>query len=579
MSTRTFATDEAVQGQFRGAITDVSWSIPPDSPQDDDLDLQRMARAALNYLRGNPDPDRGYECQFSLGPLGIPCQVPGVPPNQYGYDPISLGDTDARMSWQYPHMRAMAGESDPDPVELGVQQRIKSYLREDHLCWLNPAAYVGQPIEGTWATTWTGAKLMHLLAETYKRNGEQSIKQEARDIFMALRRLAQWDGDRAYYMGIAPYKNGEWLTAGWCQQHSRNYPFIVEPCVRYWECTGDEEALDLARAFTEGFLAGIQPDQQELKIDPETGAFEGHTHLHTHAIWGVAHLGAVLGEERYLEWARRVYEFVLANGTDYGWFPEHIPQVEWRAEICTVGDMTSTAVWLARGGWPHYWDHVERIVRNTLRRCQFFLTPQFLDLFRQLHKDEPEETIEAALAELQKLEGGFVAQPAFDDWVGYPKTLGQAGMNTNGLQMMGCCPPEGMRGLWEAWQGVVEDKPEGVFVNMALSRDHPAAKVAASRSKDGQVDITARKAASYLLRPPAWTDRATVRLLRNGQEQTIKWGGPAHAYLVNRAVDPGDVLVVKWAVPQFAQEFTPISVPDRERTLTVRWAGNSVVGV
>ena len=114
--------------QFLGDLTHAGEVAAPLTAARDDVDLCQMARRALNYLRGNPVPERDYECRFELGPLGIPVQVPsGVPPNQYGYDPISLGDTDCRMHSQFVHMREMAGESEPCAVELGVARRCLLY--------------------------------------------------------------------------------------------------------------------------------------------------------------------------------------------------------------------------------------------------------------------------------------------------------------------------------------------------------------------------------------------------------------------------------------------------------------------
>ncbi len=574
----------ALAPHFRGRLSDVSIVAAPASPRADDLGLPAMARAALNYLRGNPDPARKYECKWALGPLGIPCHVPISPSNKYGFDVVSLGDTDCRMDWQYAHMREMAAVARPDKVERGVRKRILSYLRDDDCAWINPAAYIGQTIDGEWIGTWTTAKVLYSLSETYGRTREAAVKARARKVLLALKKLAQWDGDRAYYMGIAPVRDGKWLMRGWCESHGRNYPFIVEPCLRYWECTGDEEGLKLAKAFTEGFLAGSQPDMRAHRIDPKTGAFQKHVHLHTHAMWGVAHLGAILKEPRYLDYAQKAYDFVVANGTDYGWYPEFIPQPEYRTEVCVVGDMVSIAAWLARGGRPHYWDHVERTVRNQLRRSQFFLTPAFLKLFRRLHKDKPAEQVEQALAELRKLEGGFVAQSAFDDWVGYPgRRMGRAGLAANGIQMMGCCPPEGMRGLWEAWCGTVEQTKDGVFVNLCFTRDHPAAKVTAYEPAAGRLDVLARKAGRYLLRVPAFAAvaeaRGSVKLLRAKKPTPIPWGGPAGAYVVCEGVAVGESLSVIWPVPRFTQTFIPTSVPGRKGKLVVHWLGNTVLAV
>jgi hypothetical protein len=224
---------------------------------------------------------------------------------------------------------------------------------------------------------------------------------------------------------------------------------------------------------------------------------------------------------------------------------------------------------------------VERTVRNELRRSQFFLTPAFVKLFRDLHRGEPEAVVQQALDELKKLEGGFVAQAGFDDWVSYPgqPTLGAPGLGENGIQMMGCCPPEGMRAIWEAWQGVVETTADGVQVNLCLTRDHPAARVLAYRPEAGRLDVTAKQAGSYRLRPPAWAARDAVQLRRNRQPVALDWGGPAAAYVQCPDVRPGDELTLTWPVPRFTQTFTPQSVPGRTSPLTVRWVGNEVVGV
>jgi hypothetical protein len=264
--------------------------------------------------------------------------------------------------------------------------------------------------------------------------------------------------------------------------HGRNYPFIIEPCVRYYECTGDEEGLAVAKAFADGFLEEVQPEMGDQRIDPVTGAYKGHVHLHTHAVWGVAHLGTLLNERKYLDWARRMFDFTVSLGTDFGWYPEFIPQYDYRTEICIVGDMVSMASWLARGAWPEYWDRVEMTVRNELRRAQFFLTPAFVDLFEKLHSELPADEIKKALNELRNIEGGFVAQSEFNDWVSFSgdPRLGSPGLY-GGIQMMGCCSPEGMRAIWEAWNAIVEERQEGIFVNLAFTRQHPVADVQAYR--------------------------------------------------------------------------------------------------
>lgn len=567
---------------FRGDLRDLRAVVPAVAPGPDRLDLVAMARTALNYLRGNPDPARGYECRFALGPLGIPCHVPISPPNEYGFDVVSLGDTDARMGMQFAHMREMAGEAaGTDPLQEGLLRRLHSYRRGDGLCWTNPGACIGETVPGEWANTWTTGKLLYILAEQAARTGDRGPRQQARHLFEALRRIAVWEGDRAYYWGIAPWKDGQWLLRNWCQSHGRNYPWIIEPLVRYHECTADPEALDLAVAFANGVIDEIQPEMGSQRVNPGTGAFTGHVHLHTHHAWGMAHLGALLGERRYLDWAARVHDFVLAQGTDYGWYPEFVPQGEYRTEICVVGDMVSLGAWLARSGHPEYWDRVERTVRNLLARSQFALTPAFVALFERLHADQPATVVTQALDELRRLEGGFVAQATFNDWVSYPGSprLGAPGLSANGIHMMGCCPPEGMRGLWEAWNGVVETRSEGVYVNLSMSREHPAATVLAFEPAAGRLDVQARRAGTFFLRPPAWSDRSGWALRRDGVAFPALWGGPRQAYVLCRDVRPGETLSLTWPVPAFSQAVVARSVPGRETKVTTRWVGSEVVAV
>jgi hypothetical protein len=121
-----------------------------------------------NYLRGNPDPKRDYECQWSLGPLGIPCLVPLLPATAEARDPISIADTDCRMEWQYAHMRQTAREVEPCDVERGVRRRVLGYPRRDGLMWVHPAAWTGptEAVAGEWASTWGSARILVTLAET-----------------------------------------------------------------------------------------------------------------------------------------------------------------------------------------------------------------------------------------------------------------------------------------------------------------------------------------------------------------------------------------------------------------------------
>ena len=88
-----------------------------------------------------------------------------------------------------------------------------------------------------------------------------------------------------------------------------------------------------------------------LKIEP-SGKFNGHMHSTLHGVWGVAHLGVVLKQPRYLEWSKRVYDYATTQGLGTGWLAAATWNAEVRllSEMCATSDLISIAAWLAQGG-------------------------------------------------------------------------------------------------------------------------------------------------------------------------------------------------------------------------------------
>ncbi len=145
---------------------------------------------------------------------------------------------------------------------------------------------------------------------------------------------------------------------------------------------------------------------------------------------------------------------------------------------------------------------------------------------------------------------------------------------------MGCCPPEGLRAVWEAWRWAVQDEPGEVRVNLAFSREHPSARVVAWKPEEGGYEVTALKSSGrFLLRPPAWASREGVSLSRNGETAPVEWSGPEDAYVLCREVEKGEILRLSWPVPHFSQTFTPTCVVARKESVSFEWVGSQVVGV
>jgi hypothetical protein len=521
-----------------------------------DVDLVAMARWAIEYLCHNPSPERNYETRFGIMPLQMPPS-----PRLGDVDGVAFGDTESRMDWEFIFMRDMTGCEKGTQIEQIIWDRILGYIRDDGLSWLRSDLLCWSDPEGPRpaAMNWTTDETLVSLVERYHRSGDPDQLRLARKLFQGLRSIASWDTGRAYYAGgMDGMREGKWIGSACGQQ----YPSILDPITRYWEASGDPEALEFARAFAEGQLADLQPNCGACRINSD-GSFGGfNTHLHMRPTLGMAHLGAVLHEPRYLEWARRVYEFTRSMGTDWGWYPESPSPDHPYSETCNMADMVDVAMWLARAGYSEYWDHVERTVRNYTTAAQWFVTPEYEALYARVHPNNPAGVAEA-MGLMRRYDGGFYSCLTPNDWVW--------DASPGGMNMMGCCPPEGMRSLHTAWDNTVLETERGVEVNLAFNVDRPAARVVSFLPTEGRVTVVVKRAADFYLRPPSWAPRGQVRAFVNGQPVEPQWQG---AHVVFPAAQAGTELTITYPLVDFRQH---LKVAGKQ--YTYHWLGNTVVGV
>ncbi len=538
--------------------------------------LERMAEWSLNYLRKNPDKSRGYECRFTLYPSHIPHHCPYVPSNEYAYDVISLADTDVRMQLIWQDMREMAGIAEPSEEELGVYARCESYLHEDGVMYVNPAAMTGCAVEGVWNSHWGTAHQVMFDCDQYRRTKDEQWLQKARkgmDSLDALTVKGAGMRDLPHFTG---YKDGQWLTdIGWTTEHHKQYIFMLEALLRLYEESCDQEYLERAIEHGESILNNMRTDQEEVAFCPD-GSFRKHTHLHTRTLWCMAHLGYVTKDSRYIRWARRVFDFVVSKGSDFGWYPERIPH-EQVSETCINGDMMAAAYYLAACGELDLYEVMERNLRNYLRCTQFFVTPDFEAFFRRLHKDKTEAEITDALQKLEALEGGFIAQTYWNEPLCHKWRFQTADYDWT-VHMMGCCPPSGMLALEYIRRAAVQEKPEGIFINLNLTTDAACAKLTSCYDSQEKLTVLAKEEKDYYLRVPEWTDYDAAHLCLNGTPVSPDWAGPQHRYLRVRNVKPGDIITLHHPLMEATQTVTDDGGSE-PHTYTVHWLGNSVVDI
>jgi len=546
-------------------------SALPASPPQADIDLRRMAQWAMNYLIRTPRKEWDYEPVFQCHPL----RCPPVPEK---HDVVVPCDTDARLNWEWYYMREISGSAAGKDVEAGFHERLLGYVQDDGTVLSHPGCYNEGDINKVYKKedyvyhVWGATKILHALAEDFRRTGNEQSKATARKIMLRLKKLAVYPtADKCYFpagMG-AMRQDGTVVPNGWNKMPAP----VVEPLVNYWLATGDKEALEFARAYAEGIMAGAQPGGIRIGADGNFGG--GHGHATLHALWGIAHLGLVTGEERYTAFVKRSWDWMLGQGTGTGWFPAAPDWASNCNETCCISDMMSNAAIIARSGYPEYFDYVERYLRNYICNLQFIVTPQFEAYYRKLNAAPGEEKVKAGLEELRKFQGGIIGGSGLNDWEN--ELLGRV----SGFEMFGCCAPEGMRAIYTTWTNVIgrldasKLGPAGVYVNMCLSRESKWGRVVSFFPDAGRLTVKAGAKDAFFLRPPHWASRQSVRAFVGAKAVPVQWSG---GYVRFDSVVPGEELTITYPLVSFTHEVEGLwkkQAPDLK--MTFHWLGNMVV--
>ena len=558
-----------------GEVFDITVAVPAaetvfalcDTPLPAELDLPRMAAWALHYLIHTPRPELDYEPVFQCYPLACP-------PTPAGHDVVVPCDTDARMEWEWYFMREMSGSDAGRDVEAAFHAHMRKYVDDDGRVWSHVGCYNEADIDHIYTDedliyhVWGAAKIMKSLAEEFRVSGKQADRELARKIMLALRTLTKSDAQGRCWLPAgmgAVGKDGLPLPNGW---NAHPLP-VIEPLLTYYQATGDAEGLAFARAYADGVVAFGQPGGIHFAEDGSFADPLGHSHATMHTLWGIAHLGIVLGEAHYIEFARRAWDWLLSRGTGTGWFPAGPDNCN---ETCCVSDMISNAVCIGRLH-PQYYDFAERYFRNYIAPLQFIVTPEFETYYRSLHLEAAPEAVEAGLHELRKFQGGVIGASGLN---AYENEL----LHAHGFCMFGCCAPEGMRALHTVWSETIAHHPAspfgpaGVYVNMSLNRESRWGRVVSFVPEQGRISVQAHVAETFFLRPPHWAPRDQVLAFHNGERIATAWSGE---YVLFNA-QPDDELTITFPLLTFTHRVAglwPNCALDLQ--ITFQWRGNMVV--
>lgn len=533
-----------------------------------DIDLKRMAEWSLYYLTNSPRKNFNYDPVFQC----FPYQCPPAPDRA---DPIVPCDTDARMEWEWYYMRDITGSKMGKDVEIEFHKRMMRYVDSEGFVWSDPGCYNEAATDAVYSEKdrvihiWGATKILKSLSEDYIRTKNPESKALAYKIMQGLKRLSTWDDKGRCWIASGM---GGMRPDGTVAISSAQPAPLVESLITFWQATRDKEALDFAKAYAEGIIDNLQPGCIVFQRDGSFG--DGHGHITMHALWGVAHLGLVTGNMRYIQFAKRSWDWMLSRGTGTGWFPAAPLWANDCAEVCCLSDMMSIASCIAQAGYPEYYDYIERYMRNYIANLQFIATPEYEKRYRELNKAQSKEKVENGLSEAKNFQGGFY-NAGLNDFEN--AILGGGGYV---WKIAGCCAPEGMRAVYTTWTNTIAKMPKtalgqaGVYVNMCFNRDSEWGKVVSFMPQEGRITVKAKVSDIFFLRPPHWTSPSQIRTYINGMPVYTQWSG---AY-VRFAAKSGDELTITYPLVRFRQDVAglwPMKAP--ELKMSFEWLGNMVI--
>jgi hypothetical protein len=500
----------------------------------DSLDPVLMAKWSLNYLAGSVSEESGFASSYGNWPLKMP-------PFAIGGDKIAIGDSEVRNALAFVLMRDMSGIDFGTKAQRGVRDRILSYQQPCGL--FTPPSHDDTDV--LWATAW----MTRALIEEYAITGNRDALSHAERALKAVRRyVVETNGGGLLRLAPPEKLTVDGQTVRFAYRASLDF-CILEPFVRYYEVTGDREMLNIAVGLADGRLQGYAK-----------GHDSEHTHSHWHSLIGVAHLGAVTGERKYLDWVESQFARWSPLMTDYGWF-EAVGNYT-GSETCAVADLMHVCVYLGRAGRSTRYDLVERTLRNYLPQEQFFVDDTFLTLWgRQKYEDPARQ-----MALVRRLEGGFLCRTTPSDRCLFTESSGGP------VSLEGCCPPTGMTALYLAWKEAVRKTDEGVFVNLAINRDSPHARVVSFLPKHGRLTVIPKRNGPVYVRVAGFAPREKVAAWRNGRmTRRVTWKGD---YVVFGSARKGEELTVTYPLVKFVQ-----TVYRAGRDYTFHWRGNALTSI
>lgn len=364
-----------------------------------------------------------------------------------------------------------------------------------------------------------------------------------------------WSGDFEEEETIYEFPNDVYLRDGGFdmtrhtgrgEQAIRNAIILHALVVRY-EIANDETALDLAIGIANHLLGVSRYFNYKME-------FFGHVHSTGWVASGLVRLGRVMGEKKYIEKGKMIYDYIRSLSSSFGWVPEYAqwhPMSEEHCETCCIKDMIECASELIDCGYEEYWTDLNLFFRNQLIenqiRCSGYMVTD----------NSLKDTELATYRDMDKrILGGFSGGSL-------PNSISLNRFRS----IAGCCCGMAPVALYIAWQRSVEVSGNTVIINIALDKEIDEVVVSTEYPNKGTIMVKAKTDCDVAFRIYEWIENPSGFI--NGKEAKFSIEG---SLLIFKNISEGDTVELRHEIETEERKET---VADSE--FTVVWRGCDVV--
>ncbi|MBN1672795.1 MAG: hypothetical protein JXR37_17255 [Kiritimatiellae bacterium] len=518
------------------------------------FDLDQSAELALNYLTKMVDKDEDY----------LPYWLVRITSNPAWIKHCRVDDAELVASWY----NAIVGVQEILGTSRGANVR-EAFKRHLYKHWGEHGLrfHADYPWSNTIHHAFhEDAYILAALNLIIERDGERKAKKLAADLVRGLRGLVYerkirtfWSGDYPINQPVYEFPNDVFIkgkgfdftrVTGRGEESIRN-GMMLHAVVKHWQITGDAVSLDLATGLA-NHLLGMS------RYFNHKGEFFGHVHS---AVWvasGLALLGRLTQNERYVGFAEKIHDYVASLSSSFGWVPEYAqwhPMSEEHCETCCIKDMIECGFELIDAGHEAIYDLINRFVRNQLYEQQL-KTGEFIAVDNTRKPGEPGLTYEDVD---KRVVGGWSGG-------GEPNSISLARFRS----VAGCCVGTAPQALHRVWQRTVENRKGTVYVNFPIERKAREATVRIGYPNEGWLKVTAGTARRLRIRTfPFMGERLSLAV--NGKDRPLLWEG---ACLKVDGLKKGDAILLQHPLREDVRRETVRGV-----NYEVTWKGCDVVGL